>query len=90
MCADTLLSGKIGCIKIDAEGADKQALAGLSGTIREQGPLLKVAAYHRTEDLFAIPETVFGIRPDYRLYMRHLPYVPCWDTDYIFCPPVQG
>lgn len=87
VCADAYLSGRIGCIKIDAEGADKQALTGLSRTIVEQAPLLKVAAYHRTEDYFAIPETVFGLRPDYKLYMRHLPYVPGWDTDYIFCPP---
>ena len=84
--ADDHLTGEIGCIKIDAEGADKQALTGLSETIAKQAPVIKVAAYHRTGDFFAIPETVFRIRPDYRLYMRHLPYIPGWDTDFIFCP----
>lgn len=73
-------------IKIDAEGAEKEVIAGAENIIRSSSvqPSLKIAAYHRTEDYFAIPEQVLNIRDDYDLYFRHFRYIPCWDTNFYF------
>lgn len=84
--ADSVIDAPIGYVKIDAEGSDKKALIGLSEIIKRDRPVIRCAAYHRTEDYFDIPETVLSICPDYKIYMRHLEYVPGWDTDFIFAP----
>ena len=57
---------------------------GARDTILRHKPKLCVSAYHRGEDYFAIPEAVLSIRDDYKLYMRHFPYVPAWDTSFYF------
>lgn len=72
-------------IKIDAEGSDRSALTGARRLI-QSGASLCVAAYHRTEDYFVLPETVFAMNDEYRLYFRHFPYIPCWDTNFYFIP----
>lgn len=81
---DDIINDGIGFIKIDAEGADSKVIDGLFETIKTNLPCMKIAAYHRNEDYFSIPLTVDKINSDYRLYMRHLKYVPGWDTDFIF------
>ena len=43
-----------------------------------------IACYHKNEDLFMLPEQILGLRDDYKLYMRHHPYIPGWDTNYYF------
>lgn len=83
---DNLMASADGCgfVKIDAEGSEREVLEGMTDTLQKFKPVLKIAAYHRTDDYFAIPEKVLGIVPDYKVYMRHLRYIPCWDTDFIF------
>lgn len=81
---DSVINENIGFIKIDAEGTDLHVISGLEGIIKSHKPCLKIAAYHRNEDYFAIPEKVSEICDDFSLYMRHLEYVPGWDTDFIF------
>lgn len=73
-------------IKIDAEGSDKEALCGAERLIKRAKPTLCVAAYHRTEDYFALPEALLSMCDDYELYFRHFPYIPCWDTNFYFVP----
>jgi FkbM family methyltransferase len=58
-------------IKMDIEGAEKQALAGGARTIRKHHPRLALAAYHRPGDFWRLPAQVRAIRDDYRIYMRH-------------------
>jgi FkbM family methyltransferase len=58
-------------IKMDIEGAEKQALAGGSRTIEKHHPRLAIAAYHRPGDFWRLPFQVRAIRDDYRIYMRH-------------------
>ncbi|HYR44108.1 MAG TPA: FkbM family methyltransferase [Terriglobia bacterium] len=58
-------------IKMDIEGAEKQALAGGSRTIEKHHPRLAIAAYHRPGDFWKLPYQVRAIRDDYRIYMRH-------------------
>jgi hypothetical protein len=58
-------------IKMDIEGAEKQALTGGERTIRTHHPRLAIAAYHRPGDFWRLPYQVMAIRDDYRIYMRH-------------------
>ena len=53
-------------------------------TIRRCRPKLLLAAYHRSEDLFALPQLVFSIRSDYQLYLRHHRQLPAWDVNFYF------
>lgn len=82
---DHILQGRpVDLIKMDVEGAERRALEGARETIRRFSPKLIVSAYHKTEDLFALPLQILEIQPDYRLYLRQRPYIPAWDTNYYF------
>ena len=82
---DDILSGDPATyIKMDVEGMELEAIKGCRETISRYKPKLNIAAYHRSGDYMDIPELVFSIRDDYKLYMRHFPYVPAWDTNYYF------
>ena len=74
---------KIDYIKYDVEGAEHEAIIGSKNTISLCHPALLVSAYHRSEDIFALPLLVRSIRPDYKLYYRRYPYVPAWDLNLI-------
>ena len=82
---DTLARDKsFDYIKFDVEGAELSAIRGAENTVKRDRPKMRIAAYHKSADYFAIPEAVLEINPDYRLYMRHHPAVPAWDTDFFF------
>ena len=68
-------------LKMDVEGAEREAIAGAAQTIRQYAPKLNIAAYHRSEDFFELPLLLHELQPAYRLYLRHHPYVPAWDTN---------
>ena len=71
-------------IKMDIEGAELDAIIGGAKTISEHKPKMQIAAYHRSEDLALIPQQVLALRPDYKIYLRHFPLLPCWDMSYYF------
>ncbi len=71
-------------IKYDVEGAEKEAIEGSRRLICEEKASLCISAYHRTEDLFALPLQVKKMQPEYKVYFRHSPYVPAWDTFFYF------
>lgn len=73
-------------IKLDVEGAEARALEGASETICRYRPKLIVSAYHRNEDLWTLPLQILGLCPEYRVFLRHHPYIPAWDTNYYFLP----
>lgn len=58
-------------IKMDIEGAEKEALLGAKNMISEYHPKLAICVYHRWEDLFELPLLIKEFSPDYRLYIRH-------------------
>ncbi len=68
-------------IKFDVEGAEEQALLGASGLLAAHKPKLALAAYHRTEDIYRLPLLLKRLNPAYRLYLRHHPYIPGWETN---------
>jgi hypothetical protein len=69
---------------MDVEGEEIAAIKGAANTIKKSKPKMLISAYHRTEDLISIPETVLGINPEYKMYIRHFPYLPAWDTNFYF------
>lgn len=69
---DEFLRGeRVTFIKMDIEGAELDALRGASQIIKEQKPKLAISVYHRDDDIVAIPKLLTGLRPDYKLYLRH-------------------
>ena len=81
---DSLLGGKpTDYVKYDVEGAEYEALLGSAETIRMHSPRLLVSAYHRSEDLFALPLLLRQLNPSYRIFLRRYPYVPAWDLNLI-------
>ncbi len=83
---DALLSGeRADLIKLDVEGEELNALLGAAQTIAMFKPKLIVSCYHRSEDLFALPETVFSMRRDYRMYFRRKRCIPAWECEFVFC-----
>ena len=79
---DSVLNGEqIDYIKYDVEGSEKEALLGSAKTIRVHSPKLLVSLYHRSEDIFILPELVKELNPDYSLYLRRFPYIPAWDLN---------
>ncbi len=82
---DNILNGSPATfIKMDVEGAEKQAIMGARFTIQNYKPKLSIAAYHRSEDIFEIPKQILALNPDYKMYLRHFPYIPAWDLNYYF------
>jgi FkbM family methyltransferase len=79
---DNILDGRpTDFIKYDVEGSEKEALLGSAQTIKNHAPKLLVSLYHRSEDLFALPELVKELNPDYSLHLRRFPYIPAWDLN---------
>ena len=74
---------KLDYIKYDVEGAEREALLGSQRAITTHSPALLVSAYHRSEDIFALPLLVHRLIPSYKLYYRRYPYVPAWDLNLI-------
>lgn len=82
---DTLMRDKIPTlIKIDVEGCEKEALDGARLSIAKHKPKLILSLYHRREDIFELPLKVKAMNGSYRLYLRHHPYIPGWDTN-LYC-----
>lgn len=71
-------------IKMDVEGAEVDAIIGAKNTIITHKPKMLISAYHRTDDLIKIPQTVLKLRSDYKIYLRHFNYLPAWDTNFYF------
>lgn len=80
---DAMLGKKIPTlIKLDVEGCEKEALEGAKTAISQHKPKLILSAYHRTEDLIELPFLVKEMNSGYKLYLRHHPYIPAWDTNF--------
>lgn len=79
---DSVLGGQpCTMLKLDVEGAEREAIAGATQTIQRHMPKLNIAAYHKSEDFFELPLLLHEMCPSYRFYLRHHPYIPAWDTN---------
>lgn len=71
-------------INIDVEGLEYKTILGAKNTISVNKPKMLVSCYHKSEDYFKLPLKIFEYNPNYKIYMRHFPYVPAWDTAFYF------
>ncbi len=62
---------RVDYIKMDIEGAERDALIGAEQTIKRFGPKLAIALYHKTEDFYTIPHEIMKLRHDYVFYVDH-------------------
>lgn len=60
----------VSIIKMDIEGAERDALIGAQRHIVQDRPRLLVCTYHKPEDLFQIPRLIESMRDDYAYYLR--------------------
>ena len=58
-------------IKMDIEGAEMDALQGLSQTIIKHKPKLAVCVYHSRHDLWRLPLYIKSLVPEYKMILRH-------------------
>jgi FkbM family methyltransferase len=80
---DRILDGHpVSYIKMDVEGAEMEALAGGAEAIKNYRPKLLIAGYHHDDDLWKIPLCLKRLCPEYRIYLRRHPYVPCWEINF--------
>lgn len=56
-------------IKMDIEGSELAALKGAEKTIRNMRPNLAICLYHKTEDLYKIPQWIDGLEIGYKMYL---------------------
>ena len=78
---DELHLSRVDFIKMDIEGAEKQALRGAVNTIRKFRPRMALASEHLPEDPLEIPKVVASISPGYVVYPSS-----CKD-DFLSAPP---
>ena len=67
-------------IKIDSEGCENEILSKGQDILKAFAPKLNVAVYHKSADVFTIPILLKSINPQYKIHLRHHPYIPAWDT----------
>lgn len=76
---DSVRTEPVDYVKYDVEGAEYEALNGSRGLLKSH-PALLVSLYHRTDDLWRLPELVESLGYE-RLYLRRYEYVPAWDLN---------
>ena len=61
---------------------EAKALDGAKETIKKYLPKLYVCAYHRNEDMYALPQKIKDFDSRYNVYFRHHPYIPAWESNF--------
>jgi len=65
-----LLNSHPNFIKMDIEGAEKEAILGSIQTIKKYKPNLAICLYHKAEDLWELPLLIHKIESSYDMYLR--------------------
>lgn len=69
-------------VKMDIEGAEKDALIGMQNHIEREKPALLISTYHIPDDIFEIPYMIYAMRYDYEFYLRFNGR-GIWPCDYV-------
>ncbi|MBO5937101.1 MAG: FkbM family methyltransferase [Clostridia bacterium] len=83
---DNIATEEVTFIKMDIEGAELKALEGAKNTVAKYRPKLYVCAYHRNEDMFALPFKIKKLYEGYKIYFRQHPYIPAWESNFYAIP----
>lgn len=59
-------------IKMDIEGAERQALAGATAVLRDHKPSMAICTYHREDDAKVLPPIVLAANSSYSLSAKHI------------------
>lgn len=62
---------KVDLIKLDVEGAEKEAIMGGLKTIARHRPRMLISVYHKPNDLFELPLLIDNLGLDYDFYLGH-------------------
>lgn len=62
---------RIGFIKLDIEGAERNALWGAVDTIKKYKPILAICTYHLQDDLLVLSDFIKSLNGGYMLILRH-------------------
>ena len=73
-------------IKMDVEGVELKALQGAEKTMSRSKPVLALSAYHKKDDLIAIPPFVKSIYKNCKFYLRKHERLDLWDFDLYVIP----
>lgn len=68
---DIAYDRRVSFIKMDIEGAEKEAILGASNIIARYQPKMAVSIYHKREDIWELPKLLLEINPEYKFYLRH-------------------
>ena len=68
---DYFKNKRVSFIKLDIEGAERDALIGAKKIIEEQMPKIAVCVYHKPNDLWKVPLLIKSINKKYKIYLRH-------------------
>lgn len=80
LSADEVVSERSTLIKLDVEGAERNAILGARRHISDGARVIS-ALYHRNEDMFDIPLLIHELNPALKLFVRHSMYIPAWETN---------
>lgn len=70
----------VSILKMDIEGAEKDALIGAENIIRQHKPRIVISAYHKLDDVVELPLLIKDLNPKYsEFYLRHHT-CGIWDT----------
>ena len=75
--------GDFSYIKADIEGMEHKMLDRSFKALLTK-PKLNIAAYHTNSDFFTLPLKIHSINPEYKIFLRKHPYIPCWDLN-MYC-----
>lgn len=75
------LSASPDYVKYDVEGAELEALIGSRDTINRVRPSMLVSLYHRSRDIFEIPNYIAREHSFYKMKLRRLRCLPAWEID---------
>lgn len=73
---EVLENRKISFIKMDIEGAEFHALAGMKDIIRKNKPIIAMCIYHKRDDFYKLTDFVESLNSDYRFFFRQYRYTP--------------
>ncbi len=58
---------RVDYIKLDIEGAEREALKGATLTLAKYQPRLFIDAYHQEDDMDLLPKLILGANPNYEM-----------------------
>ncbi len=80
LTVDEIAKGEnVDLLKLDVEGDEADAIEGALETIKRCRPSMAVSVYHRTHDIFSLPQRISSLLPDHSLYLRREECIPAWD-----------